>query len=374
MISRDKAYRIRPHYSVVPHSPDTVELRAGVWNPVSITLNDSTASGKLHRTLELLDGTRELAAVEREAGISREELESLLSHLEHYNAISTGPDNFLDYQVELLGGTLANIGEPHRQMPKIEILSDSALGNDLATHISDCGDSPHVIGVADSLFASLMRDDFTLSEDPLRALENEKQYEQWRNRFLVVALETVNPILFRNLNRVSLRYSFPWIHAALDGPFVLVGPTFIPGCSSCYECFEGRVASNIRESGSYLSYKKALATGKVKMGRNVVPKAIRSLLVSLTALEVLNFVSTGSAFTIGKTLAIYLPTLEFTFNQVLRLPGCAGCSSMNEKNEQTLYFNVKSFVNSLYSDKDGHRDIPACDAVPEVTGQARARK
>ncbi|MFZ0212244.1 MAG: TOMM precursor leader peptide-binding protein [Candidatus Acidiferrales bacterium] len=320
---------------------------------MSITLSDSTASGKLHRTLELLDGTRTLAAVEQESGISWSELETLVSHLEHYNAISPGPDNFLDYQVDLLRGTLSNLGERNECMPRVEILSDSSLGNELAEQICDSGDKPRVIDITDPLFCLLMREDFTLREDPLKALEDEQRYEEWRGRFLVAAFETINPILFRNLNRLSLRYSFAWIHAALDGPFILVGPTFLPGCSSCYECFEGRVASNIRENGSYLSYKKVLAEGKVKLGRSVIPRAIQSLLVSLTGFEVLNFVSTGSAFTIGKTLAIYLPTLEFTFNEVLRLPGCPGCSSMNEKNERTLYFSVKRFVNDLYSAEVG---------------------
>ena len=35
--------RLKRHYSLIAHSPDTVELRHGVWNPTSVTLTDDTS-------------------------------------------------------------------------------------------------------------------------------------------------------------------------------------------------------------------------------------------------------------------------------------------------------------------------------------------
>jgi len=43
--------RIKPQFSVIAHSSDVVELRYGLWNPASFTLEDETASGKLYRML-----------------------------------------------------------------------------------------------------------------------------------------------------------------------------------------------------------------------------------------------------------------------------------------------------------------------------------
>ena len=34
--------RIKRQYSIVAHSPDVVELRHGVWNPISHTLTDES--------------------------------------------------------------------------------------------------------------------------------------------------------------------------------------------------------------------------------------------------------------------------------------------------------------------------------------------
>ena len=58
---------------------------------------------------------------------------------------------------------------------------------------------------------------------------------------------------------------------------------------------------------------------------------------------------TGSDFTVGKALSVFLPTLEFSFNEVLRVPGCPACSPMTEQYEQGLYFDLKGYVNTIYN-------------------------
>ena len=45
--------RIRRHFSVIGHSDDVVEVRHGVWNPVSHTLRDDSGSGSLFRIVGL---------------------------------------------------------------------------------------------------------------------------------------------------------------------------------------------------------------------------------------------------------------------------------------------------------------------------------
>ena len=94
---------------------------------------------------------------------------------------------------------------------------------------------------------ALTSQDFTLSEDPLRLREELASFKEWQGGLLVVASLTVHPILLRNVNRICLHHGIPWVHAAADGPYLLVGPTFTPKRSSCYECFESRVAMSMRE-------------------------------------------------------------------------------------------------------------------------------
>lgn len=352
MAQFNESYRLKPNYNLIAHSPDIVELRAGVWNPTSITLFDRTASGKLFRTLELLDGTRSLAEICEEVGITRDDIESVISYLEHHNAIQKGPESIFDYRLELLKATLSPLEDSGDRQLGVQILGDPELSEKVADAIRDFVQEPLLARSSDALIRSLVEEDFTLSEDPLVQLEKLDRYKHWQNYFIVAVFEQINPIFFRNLNRLSLRHGFAWIHAALDGPFLFVGPTFIPRRSPCYECFEGRISLNIRESSSYLSYKKALTERKVKFGAFNVPRAIAGLLTSLTGFEALNYLSTGSAFTIRKVLALYLPTMEFGFHEFLRLPGCSACSAITEQNERSLYFDVKGFVNELYKGGD----------------------
>jgi thiazole/oxazole-forming peptide maturase SagC family component len=174
-------------------------------------------------------------------------------------------------------------------------------------------------------------------------------FEPWRGHFIVIATKVINPIAFRTLNRISLHLTVPWLHAALDGPFLFVGPLFLPHRSSCYECFEMRVSMNLRENASYQRYKSALVERCVRHGSLPLNTALIAVLAAHTAMETINYVATGSGFTLQKVLAIYLPTMEITFNEVLRLPSCPACGSQPERDDKELYFDFQTLIQSLAS-------------------------
>src|SRR2546423_266646 len=72
------------------------------------------------------------------------------------------------------------------------------------------------------------------------------------------AESTIDPTLATAVNRLCLELEIPWLYAAIDGPFLFVGPLTVPRGSACWECFERRVTMNLRERESYLRYKRAL--------------------------------------------------------------------------------------------------------------------
>jgi hypothetical protein len=63
-------------------------------------------------------------------------------------------------------------------------------------------------------------------------------------------------------------------------------------------------------------------------------------------MEALNFALAGTSFTVGKVLCVYLPTMEFTYNEVLRVPGCTACGSAPERDDRELYFDIRSLLAS----------------------------
>ena len=345
-------YRVKPSFSLVAHSADVVELRRGVWNPISITLTDRSSSGKLFRALKMMTGEPTLKEIADEVELTDNEAKDLVTFLTRHDAVETEPGNVLDFQLETFRNTLGT-GSPDFRFDRVVFLGADDFTAEVSALLEEFEDLTSLKTACSALQDELQNSDYTLSYDPLEFRKKLERFENWQGCLLVVASLTIHPIFLRNVNRVCLHYGIPWLHAVADGPFLIVGPTFIPQKSSCYECFETRVALTMRENESYLNYKRALANQAVHLGKPFLAKPFRGVLASLAASEIANLAATGSNFTVGKALAVYLPTLEFSFNEVLRAPGCAGCSPMTEQHEQGLYFDLKGYVNSLYSGNSG---------------------
>jgi len=162
--------------------------------------------------------------------------------------------------------------------------------------------------------------------------------------FLVYATQWINPLALQALNRIALELRISWMHAVVDGPFLFVGPIFLPSGSACYECLETRVTMNLRDATGYQRYKQALVAGHIKEAPFHIERVLSALLAAHTAYEVLNFSLTGTSFTARKLLSIYLPTMEFSFHDILRVPGCAACSPTAERDGTELYFDMRTQV------------------------------
>jgi thiazole/oxazole-forming peptide maturase SagC family component len=195
------------------------------------------------------------------------------------------------------------------------------------------------------LFSELQNLNDDWLHDGLLLAEKVEKFKPWMNSFIIFVQNPANPILANKFNRIAYQLNIPWIHAAIDGPFLFVGPTILPNRGACYECFETRIIMNLRESDSYQKYKKALIAGKVfhNTELTIVP-ALCGLLASHVAMEALNFVLTESTFTRNKVLSIYLPTMEIVFNEVFRISGCATCGSKPQRDDSQLYFDMKTLL------------------------------
>ena len=343
-MSQTTNFRIKRQYSLIPHSPDRVELRSGVWNPVSFTLTDEATSGHLFKVLSRLDGSRTPTELAKQAGIPRAEVEALLDHLGDLGVIESAPTTALDHYLDTIVPWRAN-DQTQNNRPVI-LMGDPDITQEIERYLKDGlqGTDLLVPNESDPAWLTLAENDTSWLMDSIEFQERMSLFEQWRDKLLVVAMKSVNPSQLRVLNRICMQLRTPWIHAVIDGPFLFIGPIIVPHRSACYECLETRVMMNLREHASYQRYKQIIAEGQVKNGQLSVLPVILGLLAAHTALETLNFALTGSSFTINKVLAIYLPTMEFTFNEVLRNPSCTACSSSSERDDKELYFDMGAFI------------------------------
>nr|WP_246374227.1 TOMM precursor leader peptide-binding protein [Edaphobacter lichenicola] len=189
------------------------------------------------------------------------------------------------------------------------------------------------------IWNALDNQDLSSAEDGLRYHAAHEHFEFLRGRFVLYATTFVDPIRLKRLNRVCLQQETPWLHASIDGPFIFIGPLVTPHRSACFECFETRLMMNLRESGSYLRYKEAIVNHTVTFGHAPAKALLQNLLVTHAAVEAVNFLLTGHACTVNKVLSIYVPTMEFAYHDILRVPNCAGCGMQSSAVSRELYFD-----------------------------------
>ena len=348
----EKYMRIKPYFAVIAHSADLVELRAGVWNHISFTVQDDTQSGVLYQFIKALDGSRSLSEIAKSLTMSRSEAEGIIDYLLQLNAIedtsSTAFDYFTDICTPVFKIKQRNLESINKQ--KIVIISEPPLAEELKNTLQENALFSH-IDLLDSeheLIQLLNNNDYSWMHNALLFEEMLLQFEGLKDGFVVLALEHINPIFVTKFNRIATGLNLPWIHAALDGPFIFIGPLFETKKTACYECFETRINMNLREYTSYQKYKSALTEHKIlKNSELPMRKVLTSLMLSHLTLEILNFVTTGCSFTKNKVLSIYLPSMEITFNEFLKVATCQNCGSLPHRDDSQLYFDAQGLLKEV---------------------------
>ena len=339
-------YRVKKCFSIIAHSPNEVELRSGVWNPVSYSVEDDSKGGKLFRMISMLDGSNSTKDLAAELDVSRAEVEALVDHLLNLGVIETGPINAYDAYMEILSPMLRESDSEIEPKRRVILVGSGSLVGALENCLSTCLDPGQIQTVEEKSvrYRALADggDDWLYNE--LLLQEKIAEFDDWRGAFLVLCLDCIDPDLSSRFNRVAYELRIPWMHVALDGPFLLVGPT-ITRDWSCYDCFETRIAMNMRVHDGYARYKNALASRNVaKHGEMPMTGILCGILAGHSALEVMNFVLCESTYTMGKVLTIYIPTMEISYNEILKNPECPTCGALSQRDDQQLYFDAQCLL------------------------------
>ncbi|MHB1949122.1 MAG: TOMM precursor leader peptide-binding protein [Gammaproteobacteria bacterium] len=337
--------RIKRHFSLIPHSPQQVEIRSGVWNPTSYQINDDSSTGKLYGILKDLDGNYAPQEIAKRHQISRAEVEGVLDHLQQLDVLETTASSWLDCHTEnlpLQGGAI--------DLEKnILIIGDSKASYEIQRIlVNNAKQKPiETFGLEEPLIKKLKDNDQWLF-DGFLLQEIIEAYSWWQDYFIVLALTQNDPVLVMRLNQINQALGIPWIHGVIDGPFIFIGPTFTGKNGPCYHCFEKRVSMNLREYASYQRYKDSMIKQSSHRNlRDAVNPVLVNLLAAHLSMEILNYQLTKSCFTKGKVLSIYLPTMEICFNDVLRLSGCHVCGAVPQRDDHQLYFDYQTLLEDV---------------------------
>lgn len=323
-----------PGLMMVPYSMDRVELRRGVWNAESTILEDDEATGTLWPALDLLSqGVEPSEIIAQVPGLTRTALEDVVTQLTAIGALVAPAEGM---RVD---------SEPR----SVWILSDdAALANLTRQCLAGEGLKVTVLGEdtqpSASFFTGLRLDQSTdelLMEERAIEIVSAINLSAQPQPVLVVALAQNNPAMLRALDLLARRAGLSWLHAVIDGPALYVGPFIIPGLTASYRTFEQRVAMNLRERQSYLSWMRS-AADQVQAGRPDVAASTKALLAAHVSHETTSIARRGLSTTRNKVLSIYLPTMEIAFNDVLPMAKFDGASQFTAASD--LYYDIREWI------------------------------
>ncbi len=334
--------QIKKHFSIIPHSSCDVELRSGVWNPTAFMIHDESNMNKLFDILKDINGEHETKDIAARHQVSSATVEGVLDYLTSLDV--------LEYPHSSTENAFIGLSEQSRQETGSSLLPLLLVGDDTV-----CQEISRIVtraGFRGSIKTMSLQNDIIKhiksnsqwSFDYFMMQETEDKCSEWKDHFIVLALSQNDPILSMRINQIAHHLGISWIHGVIDGPFLFIGPTFFPNKGCCYQCFEQRVAMNLREYASYQRYKETMMQRASSVSDAEASYPLMHLLSSHLAMEIICYQRSKSCFTQSKVLSIYLPTMEICFNEVLRLSGCAVCGSHPHRDDQQLYYDYQAVL------------------------------
>jgi hypothetical protein len=127
--------RLKRAYAVVTHSPDSVELRYGVWNPTSFHLTDEYESGNLAKLLIHLGDFKTASQLAEITDVPRGECEALLDHLVELGVVEDAPTTALDHYIDHIIPALKSAPTDGLMRP-ILLLGDPVLMAEIERHLT----------------------------------------------------------------------------------------------------------------------------------------------------------------------------------------------------------------------------------------------
>lgn len=295
--------RIHPAYVPVFHGPDDVEFRLGPWSGPGHRLRDRGGDGQLRRLVELLDGTRSLAAVLD--AFPEEERPDVLEVLECLHE--------RDVVTDATGG-----GRARGYLSAMDGFDPERVADALSTPVRVLGDGRAAAMLADDLTEMGATD---ASRVDLAAIgDGDLRATVEAAGFLVLATDRPAPLAAERANELAHETGTPWLFATAAGVDVLVGPTVRPGETACYDCFRSQAALGLDGAAGLDAFGRA-----ARRADGPALPAVPRLLAGYAAVDVVHQLADGVGFTLGRSLHLDLFDLSTSAEPVRKLPRCDVC-------------------------------------------------
>jgi len=146
-----------------------------------------------------------------------------------------------------------------------------------------------------------------------------------KSDFSILALEQPNVRLSHFVNRFCIRHRKPWMIAAVDGNFGLVGPLFIPVHTACYNDYQVLADAATASQAMVRKHRQYLDRRPAASFFPGLP-AYADIVSSWASLAVVNFLLRNTSFVLGRVTVIDFDSMAIETEDVLKMPRCPVCS------------------------------------------------
>jgi bacteriocin biosynthesis cyclodehydratase domain-containing protein len=284
--------RLRADIALIPMPPDALQLRAGDEEIHVLRGNDAQV---LLELLRQLDGSTAPADL-RIPGVSPDSITELIAQLNASGLLqTTWPATLMD---RYLG-----------HFPNVPSIADAVVD---------------VTG--DNEFARVISNVFI--EHGIAAVKVGAEYSpREQARAIVCAWEQPHLSQIMAVNAIAARQRIPCLFADLSHGFhATLGPFYIPGEGSCYQCFNSRLLENTAAPEDLAAAQQhMLETQAPHPGFGTTP-AHRHWLAGLAAGEVVAFLTGHRALrTLNRAITVDMEALTMHSEPAWRIPWCPAC-------------------------------------------------
>jgi len=296
---------INPAYVPV-RANGTVHIRAGPWNAPSLTVRNEPTNGD-EKLFDLLDGKHTLEEISERIG-SDEQVKAVFEKL--------GEKNVLYFLEEESAYPVPRI--PIRDY-KPDVVEEHDMGS-LQFSVATYGEIGSIV--------SGHLDRLGMDHDviPLSRPEDVASLDVDEVDFVLYLATQNKPNIATGLNERLLEAEVPWLSGQVWGFDAVVGPTIVPGETSCYQCYLDRISANVTDQ-FYQFYHE----GSKQIDSETTFTPLRYMVESYMCVELSHIAQYGQGFTVERTYNVSSIDMSSDVNDVMKAPRCDACAELEDR-------------------------------------------
>ncbi len=351
----NEIYKVKEGYVVAIFDPDNVRVQTGFWDRDIIDLFDKNKKGLLSKIISYLDGKHMVSDIIQYLGHEQKQeildcilflvshdiveklndgaskdctmremhiksIQEMASH--HYNIGVIGADFLACHVLQNLvflapvgGISIMDSGKVSNQNSMPAFLNrKNNIGRFKAEVIAD-----YLMYLNDYLNVNMkisVQLNYDIIPNWLKSLD-----------FLIISENSPNLFMYNTVNDAALKSGLKWAICTFDGHKAMVGPTFIPGQTPCYKCYELRLESAMDRLGEFLELKNAINSSNSFSLTSYIYyyPPLANIAANLVLADLPEIMNNGTGLTVGKMLRIDMTSFSIKRQHILRIPNCPCC-------------------------------------------------